>query len=76
MGESLAIQFLSADLETACPACGYLMWVRCSEIVAQTDVTCACCYSQIQLVDKTGSAQNAGDVIQQQITHALKGLFK
>ncbi|MFI6468528.1 hypothetical protein [Streptomyces sp. NPDC050538] len=76
MGESLATQFLSADLETACPACGYLMWVRYSEVVAQTAVTCPCCYTHIWLVDETGSAQNAGDAVQQQITQALKGLFR
>ncbi|AIR96062.1 hypothetical protein SGLAU_00160 [Streptomyces glaucescens] len=29
-------QLLSADLETACPNCRYLMWVRYSEVVAQT----------------------------------------
>ncbi|MFJ9909424.1 hypothetical protein ACIRVK_42535 [Streptomyces sp. NPDC101152] len=76
MGESLATQFLSADLERACPTCGYLMWVRYSEVVAQTAVTCPCCYTQVWLADSNGSAQNAGDVIQQQITQALKGLSR
>ncbi|AZM73530.1 hypothetical protein D1J63_36585 [Streptomyces sp. KPB2] len=76
MGESLATQFLSADLETACPSCRYLMWIRYSEVVAQTAVICPCCYAQIWLVDETGSAQNAGDVVQQQISQALKGLFR
>lgn len=76
MGESLATQFLSANLETACPACGYLMWLRYSEVVAQTAVTCPCCYTQIWLIDETSSAQNAGDSVQQQITQALKGIFR
>ncbi|MFE5108336.1 hypothetical protein [Streptomyces sp. NPDC056663] len=76
MGESLATQLLSADLETTCPNCRYLMWVRYSEVVAQTAVICACCYAQIWLVDETGSAQNAGDVVQQQIAQALKGLIR
>jgi ribosomal protein S27E len=75
-GESLATQLLSADLETACPSCGYLMWIRYSEVVAQTAVTCLCCYTHIWLIDETGSAQNAGDILQQQITQALKGLFQ
>ncbi|OUC93013.1 hypothetical protein [Streptomyces swartbergensis] len=75
-GESITTQLLNADLETACPSCGYLMWVRYSEVVAQTAVICPCCFTQIWLVDETGSAQNAGDAIQQQITQAMKGLFR
>jgi hypothetical protein len=65
MGEFLATQFLSTDLKTACPSCRYLMWVRYSEVVAQTAVICPCCCTQIWLVDEAGSAQNAGDVVQQ-----------
>ncbi|MER5385963.1 hypothetical protein ABT040_37920 [Streptomyces sp. NPDC002688] len=76
MGDSLSTQFLGTDLDTACPSCGYLMWVRYAEIVAQTAVICPCCYATVWLVDETGSVQNAGDAIQQQIAQALKGLHQ
>lgn len=76
MGESLATQLLRSDDEVACSTCGYPIWVRYSEIVAQAAVTCPCCFTQVWLVDQTGSAQNAGEVIEQQIAHALKGLFR
>jgi transposase len=52
------------------------MWVRYLEVVAQTAMICPCCHAHIWLVDEAGSAQNAGDVVQQQIVQALKGLFR
>ncbi|MEU7749330.1 hypothetical protein [Nonomuraea sp. NPDC049158] len=76
MGESLATQFLKADLEIACTQCGYPMWIRYSEVVVQATVTCPCCFLQVLLVDDTGSAQNAGEVVDQQIAQALKGLLR
>ncbi|WP_406131602.1 hypothetical protein [Streptomyces sp. NBC_00989] len=60
----------------ACPTCEYLMWARYSEAAARTAVTCPCCYTRIWLVDDTGSAQNAGDIVQQQIAQALKGILR
>jgi alpha-glucuronidase len=76
MGESLATQLLRADLEVPCAECGYPMWIRYSEVVVQTTVTCPCCFVQIRLVDDTGSAQNAGEVVDQKIAEALKGLIR
>ncbi|MFJ6054641.1 hypothetical protein [Streptomyces sp. NPDC092307] len=76
MAESLATQMLRSDLEADCPFCGYLVWIRYSEVVAQTAVTCPCCHARIWLVDETGSARNAGAVIERQIAQALKGMFR
>ncbi|MGW0577502.1 hypothetical protein ACWD25_16310 [Streptomyces sp. NPDC002920] len=76
MAESLATRLLRADLEVACPACTYPMWIRYSEVVAQSTVICPCCYARIRLVDEAGGAQNAGDAIEQQIARSLKGLFR
>ncbi|MFB9965617.1 hypothetical protein ACFFOP_23850 [Sinosporangium siamense] len=44
--------------------------------MAQATVTCPCCFIQLRLVDGTGSAQNAGKVVDQEITQALKGLSR
>ncbi|MCX9193120.1 hypothetical protein C3Y87_17205 [Carbonactinospora thermoautotrophica] len=76
MSESLSTQFLSADLEVPCPSCRYPIWVRYVEVVAQAAVLCPCCHVWVWLRDADGSVQNAGDVIEQQLKHALKGLFK
>ncbi len=76
MGESLATQFLRTDLEISCTQCGYPIWIRYSEVVAQANVTCPCCFIQLRLVDDTGSAQNAGKVIDREIARALKGLSR
>lgn len=75
MSGSLATQLLGAAMEVDCPTCGYPVWVRYSEVVAQAAVICPCCFTRIWLVDEAGSAQNAGDIIEQRITQALKGLF-
>ncbi|MEV4583115.1 hypothetical protein AB0K16_58890 [Nonomuraea jabiensis] len=42
--------------------------------MAQATVACPCCFVQVRLVDDTGSVQNAGEVVDQQIAQALKGL--
>ncbi len=76
MGESLATQLLRADLEVSCNQCGYPMWIRYSEVAAQATVTCPRCFIQIRLVDDTGSAHNAGEVVDQEIAQALKGLIR
>ncbi|MGW6861769.1 hypothetical protein [Streptomyces xanthophaeus] len=76
MAESLTTQMLRSDLEADCPFCGYLIWVRYSEVVAQTAVPCPCCYAQIWLLDESGSVQNAGAVIEHQIDQALRGMFR
>jgi hypothetical protein len=47
-----------------------------AEVVVQTAVLCPCCRIRIWLHDAGGSAQNLGDVIEQQINQALKGFSK
>jgi hypothetical protein len=76
MSESLATQFFHSDLEVDCPRCGYPLWVQYAEVVVQTAVLCPCCRTRIWLHDAQGSAHNLGEVIEQQINQALKGLFK
>jgi hypothetical protein len=76
MAESLATQFLHGDLEVDCPACEYLIWVTWAEVVVRTAVTCSCCRTRIWLGDADGSMQNAGQIIEQQIEQALKGLWQ
>lgn len=76
MAESLATQFLHSDVEVDCPACQYPIWVTWAEIVVQAVVRCPCCRIQIQLRDAEGSMQNAGQIIEQEINQALKGLWK
>jgi hypothetical protein len=75
MGGSLATQLLHSDLELSCPRCKYPIWIRYAEVVAQTAVLCPCCRIRIWLRDADGSAQNAGDVIEEQINQALRGFF-
>ncbi len=76
MGESLTTQLLHGDLEVDCPRCRYPVWVQYAEVVVQTAVLCPCCRIRIRLHDAQGSVHNAGQVIEQQINQALKGLFK
>jgi hypothetical protein len=75
MGESLATQLLHSDLEVNCPGCEYPVWITYAEMVVQTAVLCPCCRVRIWLRDVDGSVQNIGDVIEQQLNRALKGLF-
>ena len=75
MSESLAQQLLHSDLEVACPACEYEVWVQYSEIVAQTAVLCPCCHVRIWLRDADGGIQKAGESIENQIQDVLKGLW-
>lgn len=75
MGQSLSTQILSSEREVPCPRCHYPIWVRHSEIVTQVGATCPCCRVLVLLHDATGSAKNAGMVMEQQIRDALKGLF-
>lgn len=57
---SLSTQLLYADIDVACPACSYVLWVRMSEVLAQVAVICPCCRVQIRLQDDRGSAATAG----------------
>lgn len=70
--ESLETQMLRGDLEIDCPRCGYNLWVRISEVVAQVRVLCPCCHIGITLVDSRGSFATAGRTIQS----ALNKMFQ
>jgi hypothetical protein len=65
--EELATQFLRGDLDVDCPTCGYSLWVRWSEVVAQTTVLCPCCRIRIRLLDDRGGMQTAGEVLERML---------
>ena len=73
---SLATQLLHSDLEVECPDCQYLIWVTWAEVVVQLAVRCPCCRAYVQLTDAEGSMQNAGRVVEQEISRILKGLWE
>lgn len=74
MPESIEFQILRSTLTVACPSCGYEVWLRYSEIVAQVMVRCPCCRVRIKLLDEYGSAAVAGREIEQEITGILKNI--
>jgi ribosomal protein S27E len=74
MAESLAAQFLHANLEVECPTCQYPIWVTWAEAVVQASILCPCCRDRIRLTDPEGGMQNAARVVEQQINEVLKGL--
>lgn len=60
------------DYDVPCPICGYPIWVRLVEVVAQVAVTCPCCRARVWLTDSGGSVQNMGG----EIDRALDQMFK
>ncbi|MEU4777483.1 hypothetical protein [Micromonospora sp. NPDC023633] len=75
MSPSLASQILHGDHEIDCPECGYPVWIRLSEVVAQCTVTCPCCRLRLHLLDG-GQMQNLGDTLERQIDRAFEGLTR
>lgn len=73
--DDLSTQLLRADVDVDCPVCGFSLWVRMSEIIAQVNVLCPCCRAGIQLVDDRGGLSTTGDAIEALISDSLKGLF-
>jgi len=67
---------LHSDLEVDCPECQYPIWVTWAEVVVQLTVRCPCCRAAVQLTDAEGSMQNAGRVVEQEISRILKGLWE
>ena len=73
--EDLATQLLHSDLYLDCPNCGFVFWVRMSEIIVQTVVLCPCCRIRVHLQDDHGGLSVAGATIENLITDELRGLF-
>jgi hypothetical protein len=70
--DSLTTQLLHGDLDDVpCPRCGFAMWVRLSEVVAECAVLCPVCRTRIWLRDDRGQMHNLGSTIE----HALKDVF-
>jgi hypothetical protein len=70
------------DFDVDCPACGYPVWVRRSELAVQATVLCPCCRCRIRLVNPDGSAQTIDrqidrmvENIENELDRILKGLF-
>lgn len=69
---SIETQILHADLDLDCPGCGFTVWVRSSEVVAQCTVICPCCRVRVRLVNDRGSVTTAA----RNIEAAARNLFK
>jgi hypothetical protein len=72
---SLTDQLLHSDQEIPCPVCGFEVWIRVSEIVAECAVLCPVCRTRLWLRDDRGGMSNLGEAIESEVEHALKGLF-
>lgn len=70
---SLASQILHGDHEVDCPECGYPVWIRFSEVIAQCTVTCPCCRLRLHLLDSSGQMQTLGSTLERMLDRALKG---
>lgn len=70
--DDLATQFLHMDVDANCPLCGYSMWLRMSEIIAQVTVQCPCCRAEIRLIDDHGNSATAGSRLEGRLRDALK----
>jgi len=73
--EDLTTQLLHSDVDVDCPNCGFVFWVRMSEIIVEMVVLCPCCRISVHLQDDHGGLSVAGATIESMITDALKGLF-
>lgn len=71
--DSLTTQLLHSDHDVPCPRCGFEMWIRISEIVAECAVLCPVCRTRIWLRDGRGQMHNLGSVIESAIEQAMKG---
>jgi len=65
-----------ANLDAPCPHCGYLLWFRWSEVVAQVSLICPCCRWRIWLRDADGSMHNAAASIDRQLSDLQDSIEK
>lgn len=73
MVDSLSTQLLHGDLDDIpCPSCGFGLWVRFAEVVAECAVRCPVCRTEVWLRDERGTVHNAGAVIESTIEQVLK----
>lgn len=74
--DSLSTQILHGDLDDVpCPRCGFRLWVRIAEVVAQCAVRCPVCRIQIWLRDDRAQMRNLGSVVESMIEQAFKDAF-
>jgi DNA-directed RNA polymerase subunit RPC12/RpoP len=74
--DSLTTQLLHGDLDISCPSCGFGMWVRVSEVVAECAVRCPACRTRIWLRDDRGQMHNLGSVVESTIEQTLGDVFR
>lgn len=72
---SLTDQLLRGDQDVPCPECGFEVWVRISEVVAECAVVCPVCRTRLWLRDGRGEMANLGAMIESEMEKALRGLF-
>ncbi|RAS59265.1 hypothetical protein C8D87_115126 [Lentzea atacamensis] len=72
---SLTDQLLHGDQDIPCPECGFGVWIRLSEVVAECAVLCPVCRTRVWLRDGRGQMSNLGAVIESEVEQLLKGLL-
>jgi hypothetical protein len=67
---SIAYDILHGHTDAPCPRCTYPVWIRLSEVMAQTTVLCPCCRTLIALREDRGSLRTAAA----EISSALRSI--
>jgi uncharacterized ferredoxin-like protein len=73
--DDLATQLLRADVGVDCPVCGFSVWARMSEMIAQVTILCPCCRVSIRLIDDHGGLATASDTIETLIADLVRDLL-
>ncbi|MGW6934659.1 hypothetical protein ACWGE0_31680 [Lentzea sp. NPDC054927] len=68
-------QLLHGDQDIPCPECGFEVWIRLSEVVAECAVLCPLCRTRLWLRDSRGQMSNLGAEVESQLDQVLKELF-
>lgn len=75
---SIERQLFEAEQTFPCPGCGFPVWFRLVDAIAQVTLTCTACRTRIRLVDDRASVRTAIADMESAITdlnRTLKGLF-
>ena len=74
--DTSAVGFGDFDIDVDCPECGYPMWVRRFEVVAQVGVLCPCCRTTVQLIDDRGSTRGLDREVEREVQGLLDEIFR
>jgi transcription elongation factor Elf1 len=75
---SIESDLFGAEDTFPCPRCGFQVWFRMVDAVAQVTLTCTACRTRIRLVDDRASVRTAirqMDSAIEDLNRTLKGLF-